>query len=85
MCLYIDDMLIIGSNHKMIQSTKKTLTNKFDIKDLGVADVILGIKISRTSEGYILSQAHYIEKILEKYGKGDLNVARTPVDLTLHL
>ena len=85
MCLYVDDMLIIGSNHEMIQSTKKNLTGKFDMKDLGVADVILGIKISRTSEGYILSQAYYVEKILEKYGKGDLNVARTPVDLTLHL
>ena len=84
-CLYVDDMLIIGSNHEMIQSTKKNLTGKFDMKDLGVADVILGIKISRTSEGYILSQAHYVEKILEKYNKGDLNVVRTPVDLTLHL
>ena len=54
-CLYIDDILIIGSNHEMIQSTKKVLTSKFDMKDLRVADVILGIKISRTSYGYILS------------------------------
>ena len=84
-CLYVDDMLIIGSNHDMIQSTKNVLSSKFDMKDMGIADVILGIKISRTSDGYILSQTHYIEKILDKYIKGDLNVARTPVDLTLHL
>ena len=63
MCLYVDDMLIIGSNHEMIQSIKKVLTSKFDTKDLEVADLILGIKISRTSEGYILSQTHYVEKI----------------------
>ena len=73
------------SNHERIQSTKKVLISKFDMKDLRVPDMILGIKISRTSEGYILSQTHYVEKILEKYNKGDLNVARTIVDLTLHL
>ena len=61
------------------------LSNKFDMKDLGIADVILGIKISRTLDEFILSQTHYAEKILEKYNKGDPNVARTPVDLNLHL
>ena len=29
-----------------------------------IADVILGIKITRISERYNLSQSHYIEKIL---------------------
>lgn len=48
-CLYVDDMLIIGSNIGMIKSTKKILTNNFDMEDMGVADVILGIKISITS------------------------------------
>ena len=85
LCLYVDDILIIGSNHEMIQSTKRVLSSRFDMKDLRVVDVIIGIKIYRTSEGYILSKTHYIEKILDKYIKGDLNVARTLVDLTLHL
>ena len=43
-CLYIDDMLIAGSDDKMITSTKNMLNSKFDMKDLG-----LGIKIKRTS------------------------------------
>ena len=63
-CLYVDDMLIIGSNNEMIKTTKKILTSKFDMKDMGVADVILGIKISKTSEGLVLSQSHYIDKII---------------------
>ena len=37
----MDDMLILSNNYHMIKSTKKVLTNKFDIKDLGVVDVIL--------------------------------------------
>ena len=84
-CLYVDDMLIIGSDIGMINATKKMLNKQFDMKDMGVADVILGIKITRTSEGYNLSQAHYIEKILEKFSKDDEHIAKTPVDMTVHL
>ena len=43
-CLYVDDMLIIGSNSQMIKSTKKMLSKIFDMKYMGVADVILGMK-----------------------------------------
>lgn len=46
--LYVDDMLIIGSTNEIIKATKNILINKFEIKDLGNAYVILGIKISRT-------------------------------------
>jgi hypothetical protein len=53
----VEDILILGSNDHMIKSTKKTLTNKFDMKDLGVADVILGINMFRTSDRYVLSQS----------------------------
>ena len=44
MCLYVDDILIIGSNNDIIKATKRMLTNEFDMKDLGVVDVILGIE-----------------------------------------
>ena len=38
-CLYVDDILIMGSNNEVIKTTNKMLNNKFNIKDLGVADV----------------------------------------------
>ena len=40
----------------MIASTKNMLNSRFDIKDMGLDDVILGIKIKRTPEELILSQ-----------------------------
>ena len=46
-CLYVDNILILGTNIEIIKSIKKMLSNSFDMKDLGVADVILGIKITR--------------------------------------
>jgi len=46
-CLYVDDVLIPGTNIRIIKSTKKMLSNNFDMKNLGVADVILEIKITK--------------------------------------
>lgn len=65
-CLYVDDMLIIGINMKGINETKKYLDSKFKMKDLGEADAILGIKVKKHSGGYALCQCHYIEKVLKK-------------------
>ncbi|GKA01505.1 retrovirus-related pol polyprotein from transposon TNT 1-94, partial [Tanacetum coccineum] len=80
LCLYVDDMLIVGSNDKIIRSTKDMLKSKFDMKDMGLADVILGIKIIRTQNGLVLSQAHYVDKILNTHNAGDSGQARTPID-----
>ncbi|GJX03417.1 retrotransposon protein, putative, ty1-copia subclass [Tanacetum coccineum] len=80
LCLYVDDMLTISSNDKMIKSTKDMLKSKFVMKDMGLADVILGIKIIRTHNRLVLSQAHYVDKILNTYNAGNSNLARTPID-----
>ena len=51
LCLSVDNMPIIGSNDKMIKSTNDTFNSRFDMKDMGPTDVILRIKITRTSDG----------------------------------
>ena len=49
----------------MVIFTKNMLTSRFDMKDMGSTDVILGIKLIRTLDGLILSQSHYIDIFLE--------------------
>ena len=56
-CLYVDDMLIISRDIFDINTTKRMLGSKFDMKDLGVADVILGIRIHRTPQGLAFSHS----------------------------
>ena len=77
-------MLIVNNDDKMITSTKNMLNSRFDMKDLGHADVILGIKIKRTSNGFILSQSHYVDNILGNFDKYNSSIVRKPVDVTLH-
>lgn len=49
--LYVDDMLIMSTNKDEIMSIRRFLNSKFDMKDLGQVDVILGIQIKRNNEG----------------------------------
>nr|GEU72512.1 Pol polyprotein [Tanacetum cinerariifolium] len=58
---------------------------KFDMKDMGLVDVIFGIKIIRTQNGLALSQVHYMDKVLNTHNVGDSGLARTPIDTSLHL
>eukprot|EP00253_Pinus_taeda_P021796 PITA_21796 len=45
--LYVDDMLLIGNEKEVIQDLKTHLSSKFDMKDLGAANYILGMEIKR--------------------------------------
>lgn len=75
----------VGSNDKMTKSTKDMLKSRFDMKGMRPANVILGMKTLRISDELILSQWNYVDNVLEKFNKDDYGVARTPIDVSLHL
>ena len=84
-CIYVDDMLIIGTNMHGVNDTKSYLTSKFKMKDLGEVDTILGIKVRKHSGGFALCQSHYIEKVLSKFKHLDIKEANTPYDVSSKL
>ncbi|GJW09641.1 zinc finger, CCHC-type containing protein [Tanacetum coccineum] len=79
-CLYVDDMLIFGTDQVQVDLTKEFLSSKFSMKDIGEADVILGIRIKHESNGIAISQSHYIEKVLKKFNYFDCTPVSTPMD-----
>jgi hypothetical protein len=83
--LNVENMLILGSNDYMMKSTKKILTNKFFIKDLNVADVILELKMIKPFDGLILSQSHYIEEIFDKFSIGENSIVKISMDISVHI
>ncbi|GJW59597.1 zinc finger, CCHC-type containing protein [Tanacetum coccineum] len=80
-CLYVDDMLIFGTDQNQVDKTKKFLSSRFSMKDMGEADVILGIKIKCENKGIVITQPHYIKKILKKFNCEDCSPVSTPMDL----
>jgi hypothetical protein len=81
LCLYVDDILILGTSLDVIKETKDFMSNNFEMKDLGEADVILNIKLLREGDGGItLVQSHYVEKVLSCFGYSECEPAPTPYD-----
>nr|GFC54111.1 zinc finger, CCHC-type [Tanacetum cinerariifolium] len=76
-------MLIFGTDQDQVDKTKEFLSSKFEMKDLGEAEVILGIRIKRGNKGISISQSHYIEKILTKFNFANCSPVSTPVDSTV--
>ena len=64
-------MLIVGCDDKMIISTKNMLNSRFDMKDMRLVDIILRIKIIRTSYGLVLSQSHSVDNTLGKFDENN--------------
>ena len=81
MVLYVDDILLAANDKKILHETKKFLSKKFEIKDLGDAFFVLGIQIHRDrSRGIFgLSQEGYIEKVLKRYSMQGCKPGETPV------
>jgi ATP-binding cassette subfamily B (MDR/TAP) protein 1 len=59
-------MLVASANLEEINNLKKQLSSEFEMKDLGAAKQILGMRINRDKQGGTLqlSQAEYIRKVL---------------------
>lgn len=67
--LYVDDMLFIGNTKGMISYLKSQFSMKFEMKDLGAANYILGMEIkrNRSKRKLWLSQRKYITNVLDMF------------------
>ncbi|KAL0448021.1 UNVERIFIED_CONTAM: hypothetical protein Slati_1930000 [Sesamum latifolium] len=66
--LYVDNILLIGNNVKVLGGIKAWLSTQFSMKDMGEPSYILGINICRDRSRRILGyQSSYIEKVLKRF------------------
>jgi len=73
-------MFIFGTCIYIVLRTESFLASKFDMKDMGETSIILGIKIIRKGDNILLSQDHYVEKLLRKFGYYDSELVSTLYD-----
>ncbi|XP_019424538.1 PREDICTED: uncharacterized protein LOC109333463 [Lupinus angustifolius] len=84
-CLYVDDLLITGSNKAEIATVKKSLSNEFEMSDLGRLAYFLGIEFVQHMNGIFMHQKKYILEVLERFNLLNCNPADTPVEANLKL
>ena len=63
--VYVDDIVITGSDQDGIQRLKQHLFNHFHTKDLSKLKYFMGIEVAQSSSGVVISQRKYAINILE--------------------
>uniref|UniRef100_A0A2N9FVA6 Integrase catalytic domain-containing protein n=1 Tax=Fagus sylvatica TaxID=28930 RepID=A0A2N9FVA6_FAGSY len=79
--LYVDDILLAGNDKEFIKTIKEWLSSTFEMKDMGEASFVLGVKILRDRLRKLLglSQETYIRKVLKQFHMQDCKPIDTPV------
>ncbi|KAL4310044.1 hypothetical protein GQ457_01G035740 [Hibiscus cannabinus] len=79
--LYVDDILLATNDRGMLHEVKQFLSKNFDMKDMGDASYVIGIKIHRDRHKGILglSQETYINKVLERFRMKDCSPSVAPI------
>ena len=83
--VYVDDLLITGSNTQLITEVKACLHRQFKLKDLGELKFFLGIEVLRSSKGIIFYQRKYILELIADAGLIGAKPASTPMKSNLRL
>ncbi|MBW0565415.1 hypothetical protein O181_105130 [Austropuccinia psidii MF-1] len=80
--LHVGDIGIFGKN---VTFFKKEIATRFEIKDLGEADLMLGVRIEHGNNTITLDQQHFTKSLLNQYGMNDCKPASTPLIPNDHL
>lgn len=84
-CLYVDDLLVIGNNLKEIDDFKFDMMFEFEMIDLGRLSYFLGIEFTNASTRTILHQKKYALEILKRFNMTNCNLVVTPMDANAKL
>lgn len=85
LALYVDDILIFSKNTPEKKKLKEELMRLFEMKDLGKATHVLGMRIRQEQGKIILDQKNYIQKVLEQFNMINCKEVYTPLEKGMKL
>nr|XP_016473002.1 PREDICTED: uncharacterized mitochondrial protein AtMg00810-like [Nicotiana tabacum] len=83
--VYVDDVILTGTNKKEIEELKAFLHDSFKIKDLGKLHYFLGLEILYKADGVIISQRKFVLVLIKEYNCMDYSSLPSPLDPTVKL
>ncbi|KAJ4723417.1 Retrovirus-related Pol polyprotein from transposon TNT 1-94 [Melia azedarach] len=83
--VYVDDLIISGDNEGEIRQTRRNLSVRFQMKELGELKHFLGLEVERTDEGLFLCQQKYMKDLLKKFGMLECKPVLTPIEANSNL
>lgn len=79
--VHVDDQLIASNSRTELDDFKSKLNAQFECSDGGPVSYFLGFNVfcDRPNRKLYISQEHYIESVLEKFGMLNCSPAKTPL------
>ena len=83
--LYVDDIIITGSNSSIVSDIIQQRSATFALKDLGPLSYFLGLQFEYTSTGIFVHQSKYAQDLLIKFKMLDCKPCSNPCSSSHHL
>ncbi|KAH9686754.1 Disease resistance protein [Citrus sinensis] len=77
--VYVNDIIITGSNSQLVQQIIINFQSAFALKDLGALNYFLGVQVLYNKSSIHLSQSKYITDLLDRVQMQDSTPCSTPV------
>lgn len=78
--LYVDDLLVTGSNTSLVEKFKQETMEAFEMTDLDVMTFFLGMEIKQDEHEVFICQKKYAKQILKKFKLEECKVMSTPMN-----
>ncbi|XP_060211881.1 uncharacterized mitochondrial protein AtMg00810-like [Lycium barbarum] len=85
LAVYVDDIILTGTNATEIDTLKSFLHKQFRIKDLRCLNYFLGIEVLYTDSGVLLHQKKFIHDLLRTFNCNDVSPILCLLDMTVKL
>ncbi|GKU90857.1 hypothetical protein SLEP1_g4801 [Rubroshorea leprosula] len=83
--IYVDDMIITEDDVSGIDELKQFLSHRFEMKDLVSLSYFLGLEVTSSDAGYLLSQMKYASDLISKANLTDSKNVSTPLEPNVKL
>nr|XP_043629740.1 uncharacterized mitochondrial protein AtMg00810-like [Erigeron canadensis] len=77
--VYVDDILVTGSDPNFVSQLKNFLHQEFTIKGLGFLNYFLGLEVHYSTNGIVLAQHKFTQELLADAGFLDAKPVVTPL------
>ena len=85
--VYVDDIILGGSDENTIDDVKKIIADEFDVTDMGLLHHFLGVKVVQNwiSQSTWIGQPNYTKDVLIKFQMAESKPVDTPMEVGLKL
>ncbi|WVZ03717.1 hypothetical protein V8G54_024523 [Vigna mungo] len=81
--VYVDDIVVTGSDQDVIYRIKQMLHSNFHMKELGHLNYFLGLEVHYHPEGIFVIQHKYIQDLVQLAGLTNATPVNTPMEVNV--